>query len=776
MTAATNWKDFNDQGGQIGRTFAESRPWWPSGPQPPSGAPNVIVVLVDDMGFSDIGPFGSEIDTPHLDRLATTGFRFTNYHTPPVCSPARAALLTGLNPHRAGYASIVDMDAGFPNYAMEIADDALTLPEVLRANGYATFAVGKWHLTRIGALHDAASRDSFPLQRGFDHYYGTMEGLNSFFHPNRLVRDNTALDIEDYGPEYYLTDDLTNQAINMIKSLRASGDQPFFLYFCHQAMHGPLGAKAADLAKYRDRYAGGWDLLRQRRFARQLALGLFPPDTRLPGSEPHPQHQVPAWVSLPPPERALFERYMEVYAAMVDNVDQNLGRLLGTVARLGELDNTIVVFTSDNGGTMEGGSRGTRSYFSHFMVDLARLLPPSWDRDVARDPELIGGPQVMPHYPRGWGRASNTPYRMYKGSTFAGGVRVPFMLTWPAGLPRPAGDSGLRTQYQYVTDLLPTLVDLAGVATPNERAGKLAQNRDGFSFATVLRDAGAETSHHEQYSEFGGHRGFYRGGWKILTNHDPGDSYDDREWELYDIGADPTETCNLADSEPQLLKEMAADWEKAALANQVFPLDDGSGYRSAARRPDEKRMRAAATILPGTPTLERYRSSQLISLRSFTATVYLDHHLAADEGILLAHGDQGGGYQLLIEDGDLRLTYNAYGVMSHADAGYLSSGKHEITLRADAVADFCWDLTLLLNGNAVATLPGQPMMLFHAPFSGIDVGLCRGGPVDWDLYQRRRTFRYSGRINRVTYRPGLPADYDPAVVLGLASAAADHAD
>ncbi|WP_204078908.1 arylsulfatase, partial [Planotetraspora phitsanulokensis] len=538
MSIPADARGYENFGGRVGRTAGESGSWWPDPVRPPVGAPNIVLVLADDMGYSDIGPFGSEIATPTLDRLAATGFTLTNYHTTPVCSPARAAVMTGLNPHRAGFASVANSDPGFPGLTLVLADDVLTLPEALRSAGYATFAVGKWHLTRDALMNDAGERDSWPLQRGFDRYYGTLEGCNSFFAPNRLICDNSPVEVGRYPDGYCLTDDLTDHAIGMIRGLRANdAGRPFFLYFAHHAMHGPLGAPDRLIDKYRGRYDGGWDLLREQRFARQLAAGLFPPGTRLPSRNTEPGFDVPDWVDQPADRQRLMARYMEVYAAMVDSIDASLARVLSAIADYGELDNTIVVFTSDNGGTAEGGPEGTRSYFSQF-VHIAGL-PPDWERDMPADPALIGGPRSMVHYPRGWGMASNTPFRLYKGTTFAGGVRVPFLLSWPAGLPRNGDDDGQRHAYQYVTDLYPTLLGLAGVTPPRHRRGQPTKTIDGSGFIPVLADPSAPGTHPEQYVEFGGQRGFYRDGWKLLTRHHPGTPYDDSEWELYDIGSDP---------------------------------------------------------------------------------------------------------------------------------------------------------------------------------------------------------------------------------------------
>ncbi len=741
-------------GGRIGRTFGESEPWWPPRVEPPPGAPNVIIVLLDDLGYSDIGPFGSEIDTPALNRLAERGVRLTNYHTAPLCSPARAALMTGLNPHRAGFAYVASRDIGFPGYAMEIAEDVLTLPEILQQAGYATFAIGKWHLTRDGAMHDAAARTSWPVQRGFDRYYGCMEGLTNFFHPHQLMVDNSPLDLDEYPAGYYLTDDLTDHAIAMIKSLRAhDAHKPFFLYFAHNAVHGPLGAKTEDIAKYRGRFDGGWDVVRQERFARQLQIGLFPPGTRLAPRNFETGVDVPAWADLAQTERDLFVRYQEVYAAMIDNVDQNLARLLATIDALGELDNTIVVVTSDNGGTFEGGAVGTRSYFSQFQQIVTSG---QWTRDVARDPDLIGGPRMAVHYPRGWGMASNTPFRLYKGFTFAGGVRVPFIVSWPRGLTA----RGVRHQYAYVTDLQPTLIELLGVQRPPRRHGRAAKSIDGVSFRAVLDDAAAPDTHMEQYAECGGNRGFYRDGWKLLTRHQAGTAYSDQEWQLFDVRSDPTEIDNVAADFPDKVRELAAAWEAAAWANAVFPLPDASPIR---RRPEEAQLEQPLRLLPGTPTLDRFRSSKLTALRSFEVSIEVSH-TATDGGVLVAHGDQGGGYSVYVEEGHIHLAYNEYGDMKDFDGGVLTPGQRLVRLSAEALAEFRWRMTLSVDGTPLGGLPSVAMLLGFAPFEGINVGIDRRSPVHWELYMRHGAFPYTGMLQAVTYTPGPRAAYPAPLV------------
>lgn len=779
--------------GTIGRTFAESVPSWPQEKRAPEGAPNVIVVLLDDMGYSDIGPFGSEISTPNLDRLAADGYALTNYHTTPVCSPARAAVLTGLNPHRAGFAHVANSDPGFPGIRLELGEDVASLPEILRGAGYATFGVGKWHLTRDALLNEAADKSSWPIQRGFDHYYGSMEALNSFFHPNQLVRDNTVIQHEQTPDGYYLTDDYTDNALDYIKALRASDkDKPFFLYFAHTAMHGPLGAKDSDIDNHRGRYEVGWDEIRRARHARQIELGIIPEGTPLPEAEGKLGASIPDWESLDEETRSIYARYQEVYAAMVDNVDQSLGRILALLDKLGERENTIIVFTSDNGGTAEGGPEGTRSYFSRFAHVPG--LPAEWEADVDVDPSFIGGPRSMAHYPEGWGNASNTPFRFYKGQTYAGGIRVPLLISWPDGLGAQDASSGadtpdsrIRHQYQYVTDLTPTILDLVGVQHPEVRHNLPSKQPDGSSFAPVLRDIDHVSTHPEQYSELGGNRGYYADGWKIVADHRPGTSYDDAEWELYHVASDINELHNLADDHPDVLSGLAAKWERAAWENTVFPLPDASP-RGALRRPAEQQLSRPVTLLPGTPKLERYRSSKLTQLRSFIIEISVSWS-PGNAGVLVSHGDQGGGYVAYIaDDGTLRLAVNEYGRLHEVSAGELSPGHHSIVVTAEALPEFrtTWSVKATRTGQAEqapGTTVDSPVRLENlwalvgmAPFSGIDVGVNRGGPVHWGIYKEHGSFRYSGKLHSVRYVPGERAPYSPEVLAELAKDAAEAFD
>jgi len=719
-------------------------------------------MMADDLGFSDLGCYGSEIDTPHLDALARGGLRFRNYHATPMCSPTRAALLTGLNPHNAGIGHVAHSDPGFPGYVMEMTRHAATLPEILSDHGWFTAMVGKWHLTKDSHCSDAGPFDSWPCQRGFDRFYGILDGFTNLHHPHRLVEDNHALDIDRYPDGYYFTDDITDRAIAMLRAAKSSNPaRPFLLYFAHGSVHAPLHAKPADLAKYRGRYDAGWDALRADRFERMVASGVLPPGTVLPPRNSEPGDDVRAWDDVPVDEQRLASRYMEVYAAMVDNIDQNFGRLTAALAAMPrpdgstELDHTIVVFTSDNGASREGEVEGTTGYFVHLLgeTDLAA--------DLARIDE-IGGPTTVPHYPRGFAMACGTPWRLYKINAHAGGHQVPMIIDGPGVVPGP-DRGGWRDQFTYVTDLAPTLLELCGVAKPDERAGRALKPFDGVSFTATLADARAASGHTEQYTEMLGHRGYYRDGWEVVTRHTPMTEFGDHEWELYDLLNDPTETTDLAADHPERVGELAAAWETAAWENQVYPLDEGSAVKFLVRPPWDDVFSQPVTIHQGTPTLERWRCLQLVMIRSFD--IDIDVTVGAhDEGVLVAHGDQGGGYVVWLDaDRTLRVAHNdGRGHMSFLDAGVVEPGDHLVRVAFVAPGGGTWSVTASVDGVARATVDGWRCLFPMAPFQGIDVGIDRRSPVLWSIYTEHGPYPYTGAIAGVTYTPGDPAPDSPA--------------
>ncbi|MCR3722158.1 MULTISPECIES: arylsulfatase [Prauserella salsuginis group] len=760
---------YENFGGSIGRTFRSSQPWWPPRTEPPDNAPNVVVIVVDDLGFSDLGCYGSEIDTPNIDALADSGTRYTNFHVTPLCSPTRAALMTGLNSHAAGMGYVSNADPGFPGYAAELPDNQPTMPEIFRANGYRTFMLGKWHLTKDSELSEAGDRSSWPLQRGFDEYYGFLEAMTNLHQPHRLYDGNSVVDVDRYPEGYYLTDDLTDRAQRMIHGLRASHPhKPFFMYFAHGAVHAPLHAKEADIVKYRDRYAMGWDRLRQQRLARQVDLGIVEPATELPPRNSEPGEDVRAWEELSPDEQRLFARYMEVYAAMVDNVDTSVGRIVDCLRELGELDNTIILVTSDNGASREGNEQGSSHYFRGRSPEPGKTRQEKdfFELDLANF-DAIGGPTTWPHYPRGWAMACNTPFRLYKTTTFAGGHQVPLILSWPHRASHP--NAIVREQYAHVTDVLPTLVDLIGLDVPRERNGRPAVPWAGSSFAATFDDPDAPTAHNEQYYEVLGGRGYYRDGWEALTYRVPLTPFSDERWQLYHVAEDPTELHDLADDHPALVAELAAAWEDAAWRNGVFPLYEGGGINYLIRPDSEKAFDEPVVLRPGYPTTERYRTSRLLAGRSVRIEVdwRFEH---GDRGIVLAHGGQESGYLLYVDDDELRFLVSSCGE-EHAVCPVPLPGRSErVTVDLHSPGGGRWDVSLAVDGDLRAHAPGLPQLFSFMPFEGIDVGLDRRSPVCWRLYEREGTFPFTGTLETVTYTPGEHAPDAPEVLLDQARA------
>ena len=549
---------------------------------------------------------------------------------------------------------------------------------------------------------------------------------------------------------YYFTDDLTDRALDMVRQVRdGHPSRPWFLYFSHGAVHAPLQARAEDIEKYRGRYEAGWDEVRRRRFERQKELGIMADDVVLPPRNTEENYAVKAWDDLSDMEREVFARYQEVFAGMVDNVDQNLGRLREGLEEMGEWENTIVVFTSDNGGSREGLENGTSAYFRTLISQVRTNPLDSVELDHSRM-DLMGGPQTLPHYPSGWAMVSGTPFRLYKINTHQGGHQVPLIVSKGSGL---SDGGGIRRQYQHVTDLLPTILDLVGVEMATSKGGRPVPAPAGASFTASMGDVSAASTHPEQYYEQMGHRGMYRDGWSAVVCREARTPFSEEVWELHNLAEDPTESRNLADEYPEKVAELVEAWERAAWANQVFPLDEGNNVKNLLRPPWNADTEAEARFRPGSPTTERYRSLQLVNSRSFEVEVSLEM-ADGDSGTLVAHGDQGGGYALYVVDGRLLLVWNGYGSMTEVDGGRLAAGTSSIILAVEAVGNLAVHAELRVDETVVAAARDLPALTAMAPFQGIDVGVDRRSPVSWSIREAHGTFRWSGTIHHVTYRPG----------------------
>lgn len=635
--------------GRIGRTLAESEPWFPRPNHPGPDAPNVVVVLLDDTGFAQFGCYGSDIDTPNIDALASDGLQFTNFHVTPLCSPTRAALLTGRSHHAVGMRGLSNFETGFPHQRGHIADEASTIAEVLHDEGYATFCVGKWHLAPMEQCSAAGPFDQWPLARGFDRFYGFLEGETDQFHPD-LVCDNHHIDPPGTPADgYHLSEDLVDQLLAMLAdSTSVRPDRPFFAYLAFGATHAPHQAPAEYMAKYRGRYDDGWDVHRQRCYERQLATGVIPEGTVLSGRNPG----VDAWDELPETQQRLAARLQEAFAAFLDHTDDQIGRLVAGLEALDQLDNTVLVVMSDNGASQEGGPFGVM----HEMKFFNGILETP-DEAIDRIDD-IGGEHSHTNYPWGWSQCGNTPFRWYKGTTHEGGVHVPMIVHWPNGLNEDERGAR-RDQFVHASDVAPTIYDLVGITPPETRRGLEQMPITGRSFASAIGDAEAPATNALQYFEMFGSRAIIEDGWKAVCRHLQGADYDTEPWELYDLSNDRSETNDLAATDPERLARMIDLWWSEAERNGVLPLDDrllelfGVRFRDDSPHPADRRYHYVPPTPPMLMSPMPAQASASIGGRNFDLTA--DVTIGTDDaGVLYATGTGNSGLSLFVQDSTLR--------------------------------------------------------------------------------------------------------------------------
>ncbi|MCU0269792.1 MAG: arylsulfatase [Acidimicrobiales bacterium] len=721
--------------GTIGRTLAESTPWWPTAPHPGEDAPDVVVIVLDDLGFAQLGCYGGDVDTPNIDRLAAGGLRYTNFHVTPVCSPTRAALLTGRNHHTVGMRSVSNFNSGFPHLRGEVTHHAATLAEVLRDAGYATFAVGKWHLCQMENASAAGPFDQWPCQRGFDRFYGFLDGETDQFSPD-LVYDNHHVD-PPASPEdgYHLSEDLVDRAIGFLHdSLSIRPDRPVFTYLAFGATHAPHQAPAEYLAKYRGRFDEGWDAARDRVFARQQALGLLPDGTELaprnPGVEP--------WNELPDTHRRLACRLQEAFAAFLEHTDAQIGRFLDALDALGRRDNTLVFLLSDNGASQEGGPFGVlhEMKFFNFILETPE--------EAVDRLEEIGGPSSHSNYPWGWAQVGNTPFKWYKQNTHEGGVHVPLVAHWPAGI---ADGGGLRSQFHYVTDLAATIYETVGVTPPTVYRGAEQLPLAGTSLVyTFGPDGGTAPARNTvQYFEMMGHRGLYADGWKAVTRHQPGVPFDEDTWELYHVAEDLSECRDLAAAEPDRLATLVQRWWVEAERHGVLPLDDrtielfGARFRDRAPHPADRHYtyRPPMTRLPA-------QVSASLGGRSWDLAATVERP-AGGEGVLYATGNENSGLSLFVQDDRLVFDYNCFGE-HHVVVSELAVPEGPavvgVRFRRDGEGG---SATLVVEGAEAGSV-SVPFVMRMISSTGASVGEDHGSPVST---RYRAPFRFTGALHRV---------------------------
>jgi arylsulfatase len=662
-------------------------------PQPPTDAPNVVIVVLDDVGFGQLGCFGSPIATPNIDRLAAGGLRYNRFHVTSICSSTRAALMTGRNHHAVGVGATQETSFALPGYSGRLPKTAAALPRVLRDLGYNTYCVGKWHLTPQAEYSAAGPFERWPLGLGFERYYGFLGAETNQWSPE-LVRDNTPIEPPartSQSETYHLTDDLVDQAIDMLRSQHeVAPNKPFLMWLATGAAHAPHHVEQSWVEPYRGAFDDGWEHLRESTYRRQLELGVIPPDAVL---TPRPSW-VPEWSSLSADERRLYARYMEVFAGFVTHTDAQIGRLLDHLEATGRADNTIVMLMSDNGTSSEGGPSGTLNEAASWLGDFATL------DEALEHIDEIGGPEHTNHYPWGWAWAGNSPFQLWKRYSWLGGVRAPLVVRWP----RRITDTGsIRSQFTHAVDLLPTLLSSIGSSMPDEVDGVTQQRVDGRDASESFVNAGAAEHRTTQYFEMHGSRSIYHEGWKATTNfvsplfdersHITGShAYATDTWQLFDLRTDFSESTDVATQHPELLDRLRDLWNDEAEANNVFPLfDPAAGYPM---HPAEYPLPRSATYEPSDHPVAAGRVPSMFG--GFTMRASVD---TGDQssGVLAALGDHQGGWALHLVDGQPRFDVVYGRHRAHVHGSAIGAGKHRIEVTMGA-----GELRLSVDGQVVA--------------------------------------------------------------------------
>jgi len=715
---------------KIGKTIADSEPWWPQAKAAPKGAPNILVVLFDDVGFSDFGCYGSPIATPTIDGLAAAGLRYTSFHTTAMCSTTRAALLTGRNHHSVGVGCLANFDSGYPGYRGKIAPEAGTLAEILRGAGYRNYMVGKWHVTSLTDAGPTGPFDGWPLGRGFDRFYGFMDAETDQYAPE-LVRDNTPIEAPGgYKDGYHLTEDLTDQAIRFIADHTADApDRPWLTWLALGACHAPHQAPRDLIMHYDDVFSDGWDVERDRRLTVQQAMGIVPRDTVMPPRNDY----VRPWADHAPGEQKLFTRLQAAYAAMLDHADRNLARLVAFLEQAGLKDDTLILVLSDNGASQEGGPFGMVNAMGPYNGK-----PEPIEEKLARIAD-IGGPDTHSNFPWGWAMASNTPLKRYKQNTHGGGIRDPLVVCWPKGI-EARGE--LRQQFRHASDLTPTILDLLGVEPPATIAGVAQQPLEGVSFAASFGAADPPRGA-SQYFEMFGHRGLWQDGWKAVAYHPPGTPFDEDRWELYHLEKDFSESEDLAALHPEKLEQLIAEWWRQAERCKVLPLDDRFAPRFVENAQRFHGPRKSFVFHKGMGHLPTDVAPDVRS-RAFVieAHVVLD---SGDEGVLIAHGDATCGYSLFLRDGRLVYDMNVGGRHATTISDRPAPAGHHrlgVAVRGEGNQRV---ITLLIDGAPAGV--GETDLEFRSfvSWTGLDIGRDRGSPVaDYEA-----PFAFTGRLAKV---------------------------
>jgi arylsulfatase len=732
-------KNIEGFGGVIAESYADSQEWWAEEELPNEDAPNVIIFLLDDVGFAQVGSFGALIDTPNIDRLADNGLRFNNFHTTALCSPSRATLMAGRNPHSIGLGSHALTAMGFPGYNAIMPESAKSVANYLQQEGYVNYALGKWDHTPLYEVSQVGPFDRWPSGEGFQHAYTFMAADVHQFVPV-MWNDHTP---EPYRKSVHLDQDLADRAIEWItghKSIKP--DLPFMMLWASGSMHSPHHAPDSYIDRYAGKFDQGWDVAREEILERQKALGIVPADTLMTERI----DEIPAWDSLPDQEKKLYARQMEVFAAQMEWVDHQIGRVVAELERIGQLDNTLIFVTADNGASGEGGLAGT---FNETYVLNGLQTPLEANLSHLED---WGRENTYPHYHAGWAMAGNTPFRYFKQSEHRGGQQDHLVVHWPDGI---EAKGEIRSQYHHISDIAPTIMQAAGIEVPDEIYGVEQQPMDGVSMMYAFNDAAAPNRKERQYYEMFGNRAIWVDGWKAVTLHAnrmPWDvnvvlPFENDEWELYHVAEDFSESTNLAEANPEKLQELIAIFDEEAWKYNVYPLYDDMIQRLGAQ---QDRLFGDQTefvyFAPGAIRIAE-KSSAPVKNRAHTIETRIDL-TGEEEGVIAAVGGMTGGYTMFIKDHRLYYDYNFLdGVHYILRSSTLPRGTTDLKFNFIKTQSFGGTGELYVNGEKVDEVEMPQMHIAtYSLAETFDIGRDTGTQVS-DLYTG--IFKFNADLDRV---------------------------
>ena len=758
-------------GGVAGRTLRESVADWSMipGPKAPEGAPNVLLVLIDDAGFGGPDTFGGPINTPNFTRVQEMGQTYNAFHVTAVCSPTRAALLTGRNQHRVGMGSIAEYPGPFPGYTAARPRSCTAFPRILKENGYVTAGFGKWHLTPDNVQGAAGPFDHWPKSWGFDHWWGFLSGAAGQYDPI-ITQDDWALGVPEGkdGQSYYFPDDITDKSIEWLHAVRAQdATKPWMMFYSTGCSHAPhhVGKEWAD--KYKGKFDQGWDNLREEIFERQKQLGIIPADTELTDRP----DLFPAWDSLNDAQKKLYTRQVEVFAGFSENADWNVGRLLDAIEEMGDLDNTLIIYIwGDNGASMEGtttGSFNEMTFLNGIVLDAEQQLALI---DQYGGIEALGSEHTAPHFAAAWAHAMNTPFQWGKQTaSHLGGTRDPMVIAWPN---RIKADKAPRAQFTHVIDVGPTILEVAGIPEPKLVDGIEQEPMDGTSFVYTFEDVAAPERHSTQYFEMLGSRGMYKDGWWAASRPDripwdlspatlakfgPQADWDpDRDvgWELYDLTKDFSQAHNIADQHPDKVQELQELWWQEAERNRVLPLMAG--------------LSVIYGILPPLPTITRFNfmgdvqniqrgMTPRVQGRSYAIEGELVVPEGGAEGVIVANADFTGGYALWVDsDGLLHHTYSLLGVEVYRQVSTEPIPTGDISVKMLFESDepkpgSGGKVTLWANNKQIGEgRIDQTVPIAFTSYAGMDIGRDNGGVVDLG-YEEKAPYAFTGTVKNVVF-------------------------